>query len=91
MNRRDLLKSVAPIAATMMAPLMVRGKEVGKSIAVNPEAKYLVFVNSHMIDAQAIADDPHCPLPAGTPLYPVYVSSHETLEDAIRIFQLKDK
>lgn len=73
-----------------MLPLIVKGKEIGKLAKVNPQAKYLVFVDRKMIDARAMADDPTSPIPAGTPIYNVWRCSGDSLDDAIRIFELKE-
>lgn len=89
MNRRDLLKAVAPIAATVMTPLVVKGEEIGKTVQINPTAKYAVFVNDYMIDAEVLAYDHNSAFPEGTVIYPVKVGNSGSLDNAIRIFELK--
>ena len=82
MNRRELIKSIVPLALT---PMVVQGKEVGKVVKVDPQAKYLVFLSDRCgLDIEAFCRM-ESPLPIGTP---VYMVRGEEIDDAIRIYKV---
>lgn len=85
MNRRHLLKSIASLAA---APVLVKGKEVGKQFAIDPQAKYMVFVDMDMIAPQDLANY-ETALPPGTVIHGVLVQRGKTVDDAIRIYKVE--
>lgn len=87
MNRRELLK---PLAAVALTPLIVKGQEVGKSVAIEPETKtkYAIFVDGDMVDVYGLIDSLSGTFPPGTPLYAVLVPRGKTIDDAIRIFKV---
>jgi hypothetical protein len=85
MDRRELLKAIVPLIG---APVLVKGEEVGKAFKIEPDGKYLVFVNSSMFDHSTIEEICNtAPLPAGTPVYPIF-PYNEGMDEAIRIFKL---
>lgn len=83
-TRRALL---APLAALVATPLVVKGKDVGRVIKLDPEAKYVVFLNVDLIDYEEFASTCDT-LPPNTPIYPVLARRGRTLDDAIRIFKV---
>ena len=84
MNRRELLKSLVPLA---MIPVALDGKEVAKAIPLDPNAKYIVFIDPAMIDLDSFCRHQYA-LPAGTVVYPVNVPSDKTIDEAIRIYKV---
>ena len=81
MNRRELLKSLAPVAC---APLLVKGKDVGRVLKIEPDSKYVVFVNPALIDLESFCLD-NTAFPDGTTVHAVY---GDDIDKAIRIFKL---
>jgi hypothetical protein len=86
MNRRELLKSLAPLA---MLPITVNGKEVGKAIQFDPSARYLVFIDPEMINIDSFCEmgTALSMLPVGTPVHAINVPHGKTIDDAIRIYR----
>lgn len=85
MDRRHLLKSLASLVA---APVLVKGQEVGKQFALDPQAKYVVFADMDMVDCHELACAPSA-IPVGTVIFPVLVPRGKTLDQAIRIYEIK--
>ena len=81
MNRRELLKSLAPLA---MIPVAFKGKEVGKAILIDPNRKYIVFLDREMVDLESFCRYESA-LPAGTPVHSVYVPRDKTIDEAITL------
>lgn len=86
MNRRELLKSLAPLAGI---PVIAKGLEVGKAFEIDAKKKYIVFIDPASVDLDAFLSTPG-PLPVGTPIIPVMTSSNHTMDDAIRIYEVKE-
>jgi hypothetical protein len=86
MNRRELIKAILPIVAI---PVMAKGEEVGKKFKIKPDAKYVVFVNADKVDPEDFCRTPGSGLPEGTPVTPVYLASHESMDDVIRIYEVR--
>ena len=87
MERRQVLKA---LAAVPLAPLIVQGKAVGAAAKFDPTSRYVIFVDSNMIDCLELAELLTGQFPDGTPLYPVMVPPHRSIDDAIRIYELRD-
>lgn len=84
MNRRELLKAVAPLVGI---PLMVKGEEIGKAIKTELNAKYIVFINVE----SGIVINEFCrtaPLPPGTWVHMIY-PGEKGMDEAIRIYETK--
>jgi len=84
MNRRELIKSLAPLTTVS---LFVKGQEIGKAIKLDPDpgAKYIVLLSAELPLGSAEHFAQTAPLPIGTPIYIVH--PHE-MDDAIRIYKL---
>ncbi len=82
MERRELLKGLAPFAALPLTPLFIKGQEVGKTIEVEKD-KYIVLWNT--AENLDVLDEfiKTAPLPANTPVYVV-----RDIENAVKIFKL---
>lgn len=85
MNRRELLKAILPVAAV---PVLVKGQEVGKAFKVEPDAKYVVFLNADKVDVQAFAEHERA-LPGGTVIHSVYLNSGDTMDEVVRIYKVE--
>ena len=77
MNRRELLKAAAVFSAN--------GMPVGKIFKLEPSAKYVVFVDSKMINADDFSKRITA-LPPGTVVLPIAVPIGKTIDDAVRIY-----
>lgn len=86
MNRRELLKAIPAVAAT---PLIIKGKEVGKSMELSPDHAYIIFLNGDMIDIEEWCSLDHGPCLSGTPVYAVFPNESHSMDDLIRIFEVK--
>lgn len=58
-----------------------------KAVKIDPDAKYLVFISAEDFNrmGENFINDPHNPLPAGTPIYIV-----DDIDNAVRIYQILD-
>ena len=89
MDRRELLKAILPVAA---APVMVKGQEVGKAFKLDPNARYEVFINGHLVDWESFCKgmpNDQRGLPPYTPVHIVYPHGDQTMDDVIRIYEVK--
>ena len=83
MNRRDLLKA---LPALVGVPVMMEGKEVGKAFKIEPNARYVVFLNEQLCDVHDFCET--CTsLPTGTAVHAVYPNSAQTMDDIVRIYK----
>lgn len=83
LDRRNLLKA---LPALIGAPILIGGKEVGKSFKVEADGKYVVFVNEALVDVVDFASMEGIALPAGTPIYAVN-PGHQGMDEVIRIYE----
>jgi hypothetical protein len=83
MNRRDILKSLAAIPASVV---LYKDKEVGRALKVESNARYIVFLNAEAVDIDEFANHPGIPLPQGTPLISVFGD----MENAVRIYKVNE-
>jgi len=87
MNRRELIKAIIPVAGI---PLLVRGQDVGRAFKVEPNAKYVVFLNADKIDPRDFADNA-TGLPPGTAVHAVFLNPNnpnDTMDSLIRIYKV---
>ena len=55
------------------------------TIEINPNSKYIVFIDRKQIDQDAFCQDAYLPIPAGTPVWAV-----DDINTAIKIYELLD-
>ena len=82
-GRRELLKALPALIGT---PLMVKGQEVGKAFKIEPDAKYVVFINAGLIDPNDFCEQA-TGLPEGTAVHSVVPS--DGMDEVIRIYKTK--
>lgn len=95
MNRRELVKALVPMAAV---PLLIKGEAVGSVIKIDPNSKYIVFINEECgLDPEKFCEW-ETGLPSGTAVWmvrPTPVKDSEgnilsrTLDETIRIFKVE--
>jgi hypothetical protein len=83
LDRRNLLKALPALIA---APVVIGGKEVGKSFKVEDDGKYVVFVNAALVDVFEFASMEGIGLPVGTPIYAVNPGP-QGMDEVIRIYK----
>ena len=86
MERRQLLKA---LAAVPLLPLVVHSETVGAAAKIDPGSRYVIFVNSDMIDVHYLVESLSGQFPDGTPVYAVLVQAGGSLDDDIRIYELR--
>jgi hypothetical protein len=86
MERRKLLQSLAALPAMVVAGK--NGESVGVKYEVKPDKKYMIFLNPALIDVDTFCETP-TPLPAGTPVYITMLHGDDTMDDAIRIYEIE--
>lgn len=86
MNRRELVKALPAICAT---PLFIKGKEVGKVLALHSEKSYVIFLNGHLVDIEEWVHMDHPRALSGTPVYAVFPDGRNgTMDEIIRIYEV---
>jgi hypothetical protein len=67
---------------------MIKGDEVGRAFKVDPNCKYIVFVNENKVDMGSFCREDRSLLP-NTVIYGVHMSRDDTMDDVIRIYEVK--
>lgn len=86
MERRELLKRLG--AAVAIVPLVKFGSTDAVQAEVLPHKQYLIFFDPIVIDANAVVStvQPNCE----AWLIAVHVKSGQTIDDAVRIYQVAE-
>jgi hypothetical protein len=84
MIRRQFIKGISSLP---LVPLVFKGEEIGKTIQIDPNAKYIVLIKSscRIATGEGIRDfcDQNTSLPIGTPIFVV-----DDPEEDIKILKL---
>lgn len=87
MERRKLIQSLAAL------PVMFMGKQVGVKYETKLDKNYVVFLNPAIVDVDSFCAPPlpGSPqvLPPGTMVHVVHVGGNQTMDDAIRIYEIE--
>ena len=84
MERRKLLKSLAAVPAALIG-----AGQVGRKYEIKPEKKYVVFLNGLLVHPEQFLDQRHGSIPAGTPIYTVYPTNGESMDELVRIYEVE--
>jgi hypothetical protein len=82
-TRRELLKA---LPALVGVPLVVKGEDVGRAFKIEPDAKYVVFVNVWLVDLREFCEHNEA-IPPGTVVHAVQPNGDQSMDDVIRIYK----
>lgn len=87
-NRRDLLKSMLPVALT--PTLTINGKPAAAASAVHA-GRYVLFADAQVVDGETLADQ-RSNLADDIVIEIVLLKLHhgQTIDDAVRLYELAD-
>ncbi len=75
-------KAIMPVSATS---LILCGQDSGRILKLDPDGKYLIFVNADLVNIEELCKSES--LPPETTVYACYLKNTETLDDVVRVMQ----
>jgi hypothetical protein len=88
MERRKLLKALITVPAITLGG----GSKMGVAYPLNPDKKYVVFLNMDAVDIGEFCrpmENAIEALPAGTRVHAVRLASDQTMDDVCRIYEIE--
>jgi len=90
MERRKLLQALTALPAMMI--YQKDGEQIGTYHETKPDKNYVVFLNGFLVDVEEFCMPSEYPgpqaIPPGTRIHVIYPNSDQSMDEAIRIYEV---